>query len=163
MVCLVVTGALAYVNSVTDPIIQAAAAERMQVAMSEIIPSAQVFEDISADTLPTEVIEAYIAKDDSGSASGYIFIVASNGFGGEMRVICGVDADGRIIEARVLQHSETKGIGDYIDSRSFTSKFDSKDRGSLGEVDTVSGASITFRAFVSAIEYALGAYEVIGK
>jgi len=158
-ICLVVSGAIAFMNDITLPVISAANAERTKATMIEIIPDAPDFEPIESDILPPTIQIAYRATDDSG----YIFIVASSGFGGNMRVICGIDADGNIIEVRTLQHSETKGLGDYIEKRSFTGQFDGRDSSGLAEIDSVTGATITFKAFIHAVEDAFEAFESITK
>ena len=158
-ICLVVTGAISLINDATYPIITEANAERTRATMIEIIPGAPGFELIESDVLPPNIYRAYRVTDDSG----YIFIILSNGFGGNIRVICGIDSDGKIIEVRTLQHSETKGLGDYIDKRSFTGQFDGKDLNGLPQIDSVTGATITFNAFMNAVEDALEAFAIVGK
>ena len=156
-ICLVVTGAIALMNDITYPVIKEANARRTITTMNEIIPDASDFVNIKSDNLPPSIIEAYRVADDSG----YIFIVSSNGFGGNMKVICGVNANGEIIEVRALQHFETKGLGDYIENRSFTGQFDGKNINQLSEIDSVTGATITFNAFIHAVEDALNAFSII--
>ena len=158
-ICLVVTGAIALINDATYPIIAEANAERTRATMIEIVPGAPGFELIESDALPSNILRAYRVTD----GSGYIFIISSNGFGGNMRVICGVDVNGKIIEVRTLQHSETKGLGDYIDKRSFTGQFDGKDLSGIPEIDSVTGATITFNAFIDAVENALEAFSIIAE
>ena len=158
-ICLVVTGAIALINDVTYPIIAEANAERTRATMIEIIPGAPGFELIESDDFPPNVLRVYRVTDDSG----YIFIISSNGFGGSIRIICGIDVDGKIIEVRTLQHSETKGLGDYIDKRSFTGQFDGKDLTGIPEIDSVTGATITFNAFINAVETALEAHKIIAN
>ena len=157
-ICLVVSGALAVVNDVTKPIIEEAAAGRMQEAMMAIIPDAGGFEPIiDSYDFPPSVIEAY----GTANGAGYVFIVGSNGFGGQMSVICGVGNDGAIIQAKALDHSETKGIGDYISNDAdFLAQFAGKDSRFEG-IDAVTGASISFRAFKSALEDALLAFDIV--
>ena len=156
-ICLVVTGAIAFMNDITYPVISEANANRTKATMIEIIPDAPDFEPVEAGNLPSSIVRAYRATDDSG----YIFIVSSSGFGGYMRIICGIDLNGKIIEVRTLQHSETKGLGDYIEKRSFTGLFDGGNRERLSEIDSVTGATITFKAFTGAVEDAFEAFYVI--
>ena len=156
-ICLVVSAALALVNDATHPAIEAAANDRAPAAMSQIIPQAGGFELIESDALPEGIVEAYSASD----GSGYIFIAASGGFGGEIRVMCGIDNDGGIIKLKTLQHNETKGLGDYIDSAAFTDQFDGLGKGGPQGIDAVTGATISFNAFVSAVDYALDAFEIL--
>ena len=83
-----------------------------------------------------------------------------NGYGGEIRIICGVDPDGVIIRVATLEQSETKGLGTVITEEWFTGQFNGADSGLEG-VSTVSGATISTRAFVNAVRSALEAFEQI--
>lgn len=159
LICLVVSGALAVMETITSPIIISAAAERAQVAMSDKIPAAEGFEEIELDGfdgIPSSVREVYRTTNDVG----YIFIAVVNGFSGDITVICGVDNDGRVIACATLSHTETKGIGTILEMESFLGPFRGLDR-QLEGIDTVTGATISTRAYIHAIEDILEAFEVI--
>ena len=156
LICLVVTGALAMMNSVTHPIIEAAATERAFATMNEKIPHATGFVPVGAEGLPRSIRAAYRTENDVG----YIFIVSVNGFSGEIRVMTAIDPDGRIISSATLSHSETRGIGTVIDDAGFTGQFDGLDS-SLEGVSAVTGATITTVAYIAAVEEAFGALEII--
>jgi len=159
LICLVVSAALAFMNSVTNPIITSAAAERAQAAMINKIPDATGFEaiDLSAfDGIPSSVREVYKTTNDIG----YVFIAAVNGFSGDITVICGVAPDGTIIATSTLSHTETRGIGTIIEQESFLDPFAGLDS-NLEGIDTVSGATISTRAFIHAVEDILTAFDII--
>ena len=156
LICAIATGALALMNNATAPIIEAAASERAFAAMSEKIPEATGFIPIETDGLPRTIRQAYRTENDVG----YVFIVAVNGFSGEIRVMCGIDNDGRVIGSSTLQHTETQGIGTILDQYSFTSQFDGRDI-NLEGISTVTGATISTVAYVDAIRDALIAMEII--
>ena len=159
LICLVVSGALALMNSVTHPIIISAAAERADAAMINKIPHATGFEPVELDAfegIPHTVKEAYRTTNEVG----YIFIAAINGFSGDITIMCGVDMEGRIIRTSTLSHTETKGIGTIIEQEAFLGTFSGKDD-RLEGVDTVTGATISTRAYMDAIMDILEAVEVI--
>jgi len=156
LICIVVTGALAMMNNVTAPIIQQAAEERAFQAMSNKIPQATGFVPVEHDGLPRAIRAAYRTENDVG----YVFIVSVNGFSGEIRVMSGVDNDGRIISSSTLHHTETQGIGTILDQDSFTSQFDGKDI-NLEGIAAVTGATISTVAYIEAVRYALEAMELI--
>jgi len=161
LICLVVSGALAFMDSVTDPIITSAAAERAQASMIEIIPDATGFDpvDISGnEEIPATIREVYKTSNDIG----YILIAAVNGFSGDITVICGIDPDGRIIATSTLSHTETKGIGTIIEQESFLDPFGGLDS-RLEGIDTVTGATISTRAYIHAIEDILEAFRVVSR
>ena len=159
LICLVVSGALALMNSVTHPIIISAAAERADAAMINKIPHATGFEPVELDAfegIPHTVKEAYRTTNEVG----YIFIAVINGFSGDITIICGVDTDGRITATSTLSHTETKGIGTIIEQESFLNTFSGQD-GRLEGVDTVTGATISTRAYIHAIRDILEAFEIV--
>jgi len=159
LICLVVSGALAIMETITSPIIISAAAERAQEAMNAKIPAAEGFEEIELyrfDGIPSSVREAYRTTNDVG----YIFIAVVNGFSGDITVICGVDNDGRIIACATLSHTETKGIGTILEMESFLGPFRGLDS-QLEGIDTVTGATISTRAYIHAIEDIMEAFEII--
>jgi len=159
VICLVVSGALAFVDSVTRPEIEAAAVERAGAAMAEKIPEATGFEVIdlsSISGLPSSIKEIYKTSNDIG----YILIAAVNGFSGDITVICGVDPDGKIISTSTLSHTETKGIGTIIEQDSFLDRFKGL-TGNPEQVDTVTGATISTRAYIGAIGDILEAFRLV--
>ena len=157
LICLIFTGALAFTNSITEPIIAAAAAERENSARYALIPAAEGFELIAVDGLPATVREIYKSTNDVG----FIFIVTANGYGGELRIMCGIDATGTIIRSSVLAHSETKGLGAKIEDPPFADQFAGVDRQLVGVV-AISGATISTNAYMNAIRDAFAAYDLIG-
>ena len=159
LICLVVSGALAFMNSVTHPVIASATAKRTEESMSEIIPQATGFEQIEFDQydgVPDTVKEAYKTINNTG----YIFIAAVHGFSGDITVICGIDSDGRIISASTLSHTETKGIGTILEMPVFLDTFMGSDN-RLEGVDTVTGATVSTSAFIHAIEDIMEAFYII--
>ena len=160
LICVVISGALAFTNSVTEPIIKEAAAVREAEARSEIIPEADSFEDMpDIAGLPATVREVFRAKNDSGDI-GYIFMVTTSGYGGDIKIICGIDNEGRLIHSKVLDHSETKGLGSRITEGWFALQFDGKESG-FQDVDAISGATKSTNAYASAIRDAFEAFGVI--
>jgi len=159
LICVVVSVALAIMHSITEPIITEAAHERAQIAMLETLPDATGFEQISAydfDGIPVSIREMYRTSNNVG----YIFIAAVRGFGGDITVIAGVDNDGRIISSSTLSHSETRGIGNFIEEEWFIGQFIGL-RNNFEDVDTIAGATITRDAFIHAIEDVLIAFEIV--
>jgi len=159
VICLVVSGALAIMDSITHPVITAAAAERAREAMIVKIPDATGFDPVDPgdfDGIPATIKEIYKTSNDVG----YIFIAAVNGFSGDITVICAIAPNGRIIATSTLAHTETKGIGTIIEQESFLDPFQGLDNRLTG-IDTVTGATISTRAFIHAIEDILSAYTIV--
>ena len=156
LICLVVSVALALMNSITSPVTSAAAAARYEAVMNSIIPDAAGFEKIEPDGLPPTVRDVY---RETGGA-GYVFMITVKGYGGEIGIICGIDPDGRIIHSATISQKETKGLGSIIADSWFEDQFNNKDH-RLEGISTVSGATISTRAFISAIRDAFEAFEIV--
>jgi electron transport complex protein RnfG len=154
VICLVITAALAITNSFTGPVIAEAAALRAEEARNAIIPEAEGFEKLTLDGLPAAVTEVYKATN----GIGYVIALTTAGYGGDMKILCGIDPDGFIIACRTLEQSETKGIG--------SKAIDILERVlpgadiTLDGVDAVSGATITSRAYMGAVRDAYSAFEI---
>ena len=110
----------------------------------------------------------YRARSGGSVVAALFVVAAADGFSGPIRLLVGVQADGRLTGVRILEHKETPGIGDLIDqSRSnWVEQFIGRSlqdptlelwsiRGDGGEFDQVTGASITPRAVIKAVKETL--------
>jgi electron transport complex protein RnfG len=162
-ICLFVSGALAVINNITDPVIKAAAAMRAAAAKKEIIPQADDFEQLTIDNLrnegkiPRTVTEVHRATNDTG----FIFAITVIGYGGEIKLLCGVDPDGRVIRTAILAHTETQGLGTPIFEAPHAGQYWGRDKGGIEGIAAISGATITSVAFKNAIRDALTAFQFV--
>ena len=111
----------------------------------------------------------YIARKQ-GKTVAYVFeATAPNGYSGAIRLLVGVQRDGRVSGIRVVAHKETPGLGDYIDSKQspwanqFTDKRLTSDdawkvKKDGGQFDYVTGATISARAVTGAVGEVLHYY-----
>jgi len=153
VICLVTSGILAVTNQKTAPIIEAAANAKVEQVRKEVLPQADGFEQLNVDGLPSTVTGVYKASNDAG----YVFMLTTKGYGGEMQLICGMDADGKITACDTLSQQETQGLGSKTTLPKFRDQFKGKDS-SLEGVDTISGATISSTAYIKAIKDAFTAY-----
>ena len=156
-ICLVVTALLAYINSVTSPIIAKAEEEKTRQAMTEVLSEADSFEKLEIENLPERVTEAYSATN----GAGYVFMLTTKGYGGDMKLICGMDADGVIEQCKTLSHAETSGLGSKTAEDPYRNQYCGKSADTLSEVDAITGATISSSAYKNAIEDAFKAYDIV--
>lgn len=129
-------------------------------------PSATAFRQIALLKLSTSR-DGYRATLQ-GQTSGVIIPVETTGFSDDIALLVGIDTDGNITGARVLQHRETRGLGDKIDEdvSPWILAFDNRSLRNTptvlwqvkkdgGDFDQFVGATITPRAVVAAIHDAL--------
>ena len=173
VICLCVTALLAVTNAVTKDAIayqqELSAAESRQA----VCPDAVDFEKVEYDV---KGVECYKALDESGNLIGYAISSASRGYGGDVKVMTGINAeDGSVIAINVYDNSgETPGLGVNTSGEKFTSQFAGlssgtgvtvdKDAGKNPDsvaVDSVTGATISSRAVVDAVNQAFDAYNAV--
>ncbi len=166
--CLGFGTLLVMTNGFTRDDIAQRALEDRQNSLAQVIPDSIHDNNLATDTLVlkneqgNEVV-AYVATKE-GKVTGVAFETSSPGYSGAIKVMLGVDPEGRILGARVLAHKETPGLGDKIEVKKgdwilrFTGlsignppldKWKVKKDG--GIFDQFAGATITPRAVVKAI------------
>lgn len=155
VICLVISGALALTNQATAPVIDAASAAKVEKVRKEVLPKAEGFDEMQLSGLPGTVTGVYKASN----GAGYVFMLTAKGYGGDMELICGMDADGKITACKTLSQQETQGLGSKTTLPAFRSQFEGKDS-SLEGVDTISGATISSTAYLNAIKDAFKAYDL---
>jgi len=105
----------------------------------------------------------YTGESD-GASSGYgITSAVGTGYSGYFSVVFGLDAEGKITEVRILESMETPGLGSKAGEPGFTSQFTGKSLENFefavtkdgGDVDAITGATITSRAVSDALRQGL--------
>ena len=96
VICFVISGALAVVNSFTAPVSKANAEARETAARQELIPEASDFEQVT-EGLPENVLSAYVGKASDGSVAGYVITASGKGFGGTIQVMVAISPEGTIL------------------------------------------------------------------
>lgn len=151
--CLVSGGVLAAVYGWMNPMIEARRLERvMSVGLQGIFPDADSFKELSLDELPAGVEEpVYEVYGPSGKTLGIYFTGSSNGYGGPIRMAVGVDPEtASLVAVRVLEQSETPGLGDKILQDDFLSQLADKplsDPFRIGDdVQGITAATVSSRA-----------------
>lgn len=167
-------GALLAVTDVfTDEPIKQRRIEDLQNSLVQVLPPAiydnnpalDVFLVPEADGKERKIFRA----TKEGKVTGVAYeVVAQGGYAGPIRLILGVDPDGKILGVRATVHKETPGLGDKIEPKKTNwilqfaglslgeppvEKWKVKKDG--GQFDQFSGATITPRAVVGGIRQGL--------
>ena len=159
-ICIVVTGALAATNSVTAPIIEAATKAAEEAARTELLPDAQGFEPV--DLTAENVSAIYKTTNDVG----VVITSSAKGYGGDVVVMTAITPDGTIKQIKVTEQSETKGIGsNVVSTPSYWERYEGVSAGQAlvlnQDIDAYSGATISSKAVLSAVNSAIEAYNQI--
>lgn len=159
-ICIVVTGALAATNNVTAPIIEAATQAAEEAARTELLPDAQGFEAV--DLTAENVSAIYKTTNDVG----VVITSSAKGYGGDVVVMTAFNPDGTIKQIKVTEQAETKGIGsNVVANADYWTRYEglASDHELVlnQDVDAYTGATISSRAVLSAVNSAIAAYNQI--
>ena len=162
---------LGVINSVTKDKIEQNGIETRNQAMSEIIPDVEVPADFAtpADKNQPVVSGVYKATLD-GADAGYCVEVNPKGFGGALKMIVGINADGTVAGIKVTEASETPGLGAKSQSdKNWIAQFAGQPAdGSLavskdgGTINAITGATITSRAVTLGVNTAANCVASLG-
>lgn len=166
-ISVVAAVALAGVFLLTSANIENQKAQKQQKAIMDVLP--QKGEGVViADPEKVGDVVIYRATKD-GKEIGAAVQVSEMGFGGAQKLMVGFDAEGKIVDYAVLEHQETPGLGDKIvfwfkDTKKQGQNILGREAKNLtvskdgGEVDAITAATISSRAFLRAINKAYAAY-----
>jgi len=191
MATLTVAGALAgllivLVNQHTKPIIDKYKAEQLQKAVYEVLPGTQRYntyylvDNMLSLTLPegakeSEFKRIYVGYGGAGQIKGVAVSRGESGFQDVVQVIFGFDpANGKLSGMKVLDSKETPGLGDKIfKDQAFVDQFFAgpdtplvpvkagAGKGLPGEIDTITGATISSKVVISIINHGLEEWQPI--
>ena len=157
LITAVVAAALAGVNSITAPAIEALTAQKTQEAIETVLPGGG---DVMDNFPETALVSKVYASD-----TGYAVEVTPGGFDNTITMMVGVDKAGNVLGISIISHTETAGLGAVAAAgtpagESFRGQFVGTS-GSVavtkdgGAMDAITGATITSRAICAGVNAAL--------
>ena len=162
VICFVVAAALAGTNLLTEDKIEAQQAAKAEESRKIVLSAADAF----------EARDGYYEGTSGGATIGYVFETSAKGYGGDVKVMTGVTADGQISGVVILSHGETPGLGANAEREEFRSQYQQPVPEAViqvvkyqtpreGEIEAMTGATITSRAVTSAVNEAVRLYHGI--
>ena len=169
VICVVAGGVLGVVyNATKDPIAAAETAKRTE-AIKNVLPEFNELKETKVKSAMEDIdIPFYLAYNaDSTFIGAAVETFTNKGFSGNVSLMVGILADGTINNISVLQHAETPGLGSKMTEPSFKDQFNEKNPASFnfkvkkdgGDVDAITAATISSRAFCDAVNRALSTFE----
>ncbi|MBC8569336.1 FMN-binding protein [Zongyangia hominis] len=158
IICLVVTACLVGTYQLTAPIIAAQGDAASNEARKEVLPDADGFEKLDVDEAlaGTGILEIHKAKNGAGVTVKAV----GKGYGGDITVMTGLDGEGAVVAVKVLEASETPGLGSKTAEPDFLNRFTGKS-GNVDDVQTIAGATISSTAMKGILNATLAAYDQI--
>lgn len=157
---------LYFVNSVTSEKIAEFEAKKINDSIISIMGddgnmTIEPLDDLAEGNIKS-VFRINLMNDEETELLGYCISATTKGYGGNINLLIGLDANGAVKGVSVISDSETAGIGKKVLVPSFLAKFNGKTEGvSLGNGDiaAVSGATITSKAVTKCVDSVLSFYE----
>lgn len=170
VICVVVGAILGWVSEITSEPIAKANAEKQTKAIQEVAPEfdtvGEAIAATSSNGLESTIFEVFKGGEKVGAA---IQVTTDKGFSGKITLMFGFNMQGNITGYKLLAHAETPGLGskipewfveggkgNVIGKNPTTNNLTVSKDG--GEVDAITAATISSRAFCDAIAQAYGVF-----
>jgi electron transport complex protein RnfG len=174
LTCISLLAALALtgVYALTKGPIEQGQREKKEKALQAVLPD---YEGTVRDTViidaDNEEIPVHLAIGKNGELCGAgIETYTKKAFAGRFDLMVGFDADGAIVNTEVIKAGETPGLGDKInkDKSEFAMQFNHQNPADFqlvvkkdgGDVDAITAATISSRAYCDAVQRA---YDIFMK
>lgn len=174
-ITLVASAGVGVVNMITAEPIALSKQAATTAALTEVLPSFNetTSEELTIDEMPITVYTA----TKGGVVAGYaVQTMTKQGFSGTVRLMVGFDTDGRVVNINVLEQTETPGLGTKMcdegnpllgsvkgqrleEKKLVDGKLAVRKDG--GDVDALTAATISSRAYVDAVNRAWMAYKSV--
>lgn len=169
-IAIVAAAALATLNAVTAEPVAKAQKAKVEKAIRTVMPA---FDRLEDQTIDDHI--CHVGYNAAGECVGAAIESSSdNGFGGKLTLMVGFDNDGSVSGYQILETHETPGLGAKADMW-----FQQGNKGNIigrkpseatlavskdgGNVDAITGSTITSRAFLGIVNDASAIYDKIDK
>lgn len=159
LICLISAATLSATYEVTMPVIQKNEAKKLQESLARVIPGATVF---ASGKFADRVVNVGFGAD--GQVSGCAMITAPLGYAGPIKMLVGLDRDGRFHRYLIQDMAETPGLGTKAREAKFKEQpgwaavdpeHPPKVKKDGGGIDAITAATISSRAVCRGVEEAL--------
>ena len=168
-ITLIASAGVGAVNMITADAIAETKAAATKAAVANVLPEFDSNEQ-SEQTIDDMPIVVYTAKKGDKTVGYAVESMTKNGFGGVIRMMVGFTTDGKINNVNVLEQAETPGLGTKMcdEGNALLSSIQGKNSWEVefkvkkdgGELDALTAATISSRAYYDAVARAYQAFLV---
>ena len=163
IIALIAGLALAATNMVTAGPIEEQRVKAILAARTAVFPEASEFVDLPAAA--SSGLDSIVEAKSGSDTLGYVLQITVAGYGGPIEIIMGVDTYGAITGLSVggSKFAETAGLGTQVKKPAFTDQFVGLAEMPTihGNVDTISGATISSSAVINGVIRCYEQWEVL--
>lgn len=116
--------------------------------LREVLPLACIFEPQEEGGL----VRYYRALDKRHRQIGVVFKAEAKGYSGAIDTLVGMLDDGTITAIKVVNQEETSGLGARVCEPDFAGRFAHKKIDELGEVQAITGATVSSHAVIASVK-----------
>jgi electron transport complex protein RnfG len=150
--------------------IDKAAQDKKNNAIKEVLPKGDITIEEAVEIKLEGYEDAFViypAKEGDKLVGCAIETYDNNGYGGKIKTMVGLDAEGKVINYSILEMNETPGLGAkagewFKEKGDIRGKLPSDESFKVskdgGEIDAITASTITSRAFIESIKAAHKAY-----
>ena len=164
-ISLAASACLGFVYEFTKKPIELSNLNKKLEAIKQVVPEFTNNPNEEMYRLPTgdgDSLEIYPAKKDNVVVGYAVNTYTKKGFSGNIILMTGFKPDGSIINITVLEQKETPGLGTKMTENQFKDQFNEKNPAQFnlkvkkdgGQVDAITAATISSRAFCDAVQRA---------
>ena len=168
-ITLIASAGVGAVNMITEEPIAAAKAAATTAAVANVLPEFEQ-NQVSEQEIDGMTIKVYTATSGDDVVGYAVESMTKSGFGGAIRMMVGFLPDGKIFNVNVLEQAETPGLGTKMcdEGNALITSIKDKDADELkfsvkkdgGELDALTAATISSRAYYDAVARAHKAYQM---
>lgn len=168
-ICFICSVLLAFTNNSTKDVIARRQTDAENNSKASLVSDAREFSNALTINADGEQYTYYEALGEDKSVIAYIFTTSSKGYGGEVRVMTGVDINGLVTGVIPVVLNETPGLGMKAGNADFLKQYTGKSQ-SIGvmknsagknDIQAISGATVSSKAVTDAVNTALKIYGAI--
>lgn len=148
VICVVASGLLAGMNSLTKPRIIAQAQTEEEAALREVMPFGEYFDPVKKG----EDLIYYKVRNKDGKFIGVALKASGKGYSSVIDTLAGMARDGTITAIKIMNQNETPGLGARIAESSFRGQFSDKNIQGLANVQAITGATISSKAVIGSVQ-----------
>ncbi|MBS4057208.1 MAG: RnfABCDGE type electron transport complex subunit G [Bacteroidales bacterium] len=161
---------LGAVYNLTKSPIEMARQKKQEEAIKQVLPAFDRLELIKVKSIDLpDSLQFNMAYKGDAFVGAAVNTFTNKGFGGNIKLMVGLLPDGSINNISVLEHKETPGLGDKMSKNKsdWSLQFNGKNPATFalkvkkdgGQVDAITAATISSRAFTDAVKRAYETYE----
>lgn len=164
-ISLAASTCLGFVYEFTKKPIELSNLNKKLEAIKQVVPEFTNNPNEEMYRLPTgegDSLDIYPAKKDNEIVGYAVSTYTKKGFSGNINLMAGFKPDGSIVNITVLEQKETPGLGTKMTEPQFKNQFNDKNPAQFnlkvkkdgGQVDAITAATISSRAFCDAVQRA---------